>query len=152
MDDLVLEVAPGSRVFTCLNRRPRQHDTVDLLLHQRLHRQRHGQIRFPRPGYANAENNILLLNRLDVFPLISRLGRDLFLTSGIKARLGEIVAQTKGAIFGNLSEGFATPVCKLRPSLNRSEKSCRMRSAVSTSLGSPSIKYPTASVDADGQQ
>src|SRR6266404_586911 len=85
----------------------RQYDTVYLLLHQRLHGQRNCEIRLARAGYANAENNVLLLDRLDVFALSCRFGRYLFLAGGIEARLGEVVAQAKCAVLSNLSKGLA---------------------------------------------
>src|SRR2546422_4560728 len=86
---------------------PTEQNAIALLLHRPLNRQCHREISLPRSCYANAEDNVLLLNRLDVFTLRGRLRRYLFLTRRIETSFGEIVVQTESAIFGYLCESFA---------------------------------------------
>ena len=85
-----------------------------MLLHQRLYCHRNAQIGLASSRGTNAENDILLLDGLDVPSLHRRFRRYLFLAGRAKTRAREIVAQTVGAIFGNLGECFAQfPVSEL---------------------------------------
>ena len=90
-----------------LDSRTREHDPVHLFLHQRLHRHRHRQIRLTGAGHTDAKHDVLLLDRLNVFALVGRLGRDLLLSGGIETRLREVVAQAECAVFGDLRKSFA---------------------------------------------
>src|SRR3712207_8536195 len=65
---------------------------------------RSGEVRLARSGRADAEDDVVGLDGLDVAALVGRLGRDLLLACGVEARLGEVVAQRVGAVFGDLRE------------------------------------------------
>ena len=59
-----------------LDRRAREHDALDLLLHQRAHRQRHRQVGLAGAGRADAEDDVVLADGVDVALLRQALGRD----------------------------------------------------------------------------
>src|SRR5215207_2001295 len=106
--NLLLEVAgEEAEALAGLDRGAREDDAADLLLRQGLHGHRDGEVRLPRAGGADAEDDVVGLDGLDVAALVGRLGRDLLLAGGVEARLGEVVAQRVGAVFGDLGEGFA---------------------------------------------
>jgi hypothetical protein len=75
--DLLLQISrQESERFASLHRGPRQHDPADLLLLQRSDCHRHGEICLARPGGPDAEDDVVLLNRLDVMSLALRTGDD----------------------------------------------------------------------------
>ena len=71
--DFRLQVArQKAQAFAGFDRRPHQHDFPNQLLLQRGRRHRHGQIGFARAGRADAQNQVVLGDRLDVFGLARR--------------------------------------------------------------------------------
>ena len=89
------------------DRRARQHDAVDLLLHQGLDGHRHAEISLAGSRRANAEHDVALLNHFDILALHRGFRRDLFLTGRTETRAREVVAQAVRAVFGDLCESFA---------------------------------------------
>src|SRR5437660_11279981 len=66
--DLLLEIAgKKAELLASFDGRPREHDAVDLLLHQGLHRHSDSEIRLAGYRRANAEHGVTVLNPFNLF-------------------------------------------------------------------------------------
>ena len=70
--------SPGQKTerLARFHRGARENDAVDLLLLQRRHGHRDGQISLAGAGRADAEDDVVLLDRLDIIPLAQRARHD----------------------------------------------------------------------------
>ena len=76
VDLLVERAGQEAEPLARLDRRPGQDDPVDLLGLQRLHRLGHRQVGLAGAGRADAEDDGVLVDRVDVALLAQRLGAD----------------------------------------------------------------------------
>src|SRR5262249_39694622 len=86
------------------DRGPREHNSVYAFLHQRLNRHRDCQVGLAGTGDADAEHDVVLVDRFDVTALVRGSRGDLLLAGWVDARASEVVAQGVGSIFGYLFE------------------------------------------------
>ena len=69
--DLLLQIAGQEpQLLARFDRRPRQDDAVDLLRHEERDRLRHRQVRLAGAGRADAEHDVVLLDRVEIVPLV----------------------------------------------------------------------------------
>ena len=75
--DLLLERA-GQKAETLagLDRGPRQDDPADLLVEERAHGERNGEVRLARAGRADGEHDVVRADQVDVLLLLRALRRD----------------------------------------------------------------------------
>ena len=52
--------------FACLHSGPREDNTADFGTLERGNRHRHGEVSFPCPSRSDAENQVIVLNRIDI--------------------------------------------------------------------------------------
>lgn len=71
-----LNLRQKTEIFTGLNSGTRQNDAAHQTFLQGVDRHGHGQIRFTGTGWADAENNVIILDGLDIFDLPFGFGRD----------------------------------------------------------------------------
>lgn len=106
--DLVLQIAgQKAETLACLDRRTRQDDAADLFFEECIDGHRDRKKALARSGDADAENEIVVRDRIEIFALVGGLGSDLFLARGIEPRLQEIVFEAIRPIFGDLFESIA---------------------------------------------
>ena len=60
----------------------------------------------PATGHANPENKVVRRNRVEIFALIRRLGRDLLFAGRVEPCLEKMILKTISAILRNLFEGI----------------------------------------------
>ena len=96
---LLLQVAgQKAELLAGLHRRPRQDDAAHLLLQQVRHGLRHGEVGLARAGRTDAEDDVVLVDRLQVAALVDALGRDLAFAGGDHRAAHQEVAQLDVAV------------------------------------------------------
>ena len=85
------------------DRGPAQHHPRDLVLHQRRQRHRHRKVGLAGAGGADAENDIVVANRVDIDFLVDALGRDDALVGRDVNRVEKNIFQLGVAIAANNS-------------------------------------------------
>ena len=94
--DLLLQIArQEAELLARLDRRPREDDAVDPLGQQERHGLRHREVRLARAGGADAEDDVVLLDGLEVPPLVDG-------SSGITWRLPEVRGVPSQEVIGQL--------------------------------------------------
>ena len=92
--DLLLQVAwQEPQLLSGLDRGTREDDAADFLREEKRHGLRHREVRLPGAGRADAEDDVVLLDGVEIFALRRRLGRDAPLAAGRQAALEEMIAQ-----------------------------------------------------------
>ena len=98
--DLLRQVArQEAEPFAGFDRRPRQHQALDLLALQRIDRARHGEIGFAGAGRTDAEGDVVTADLLDV----------LALTRGARAQIGAAGAQCRAFLVEAAARQFDQP-------------------------------------------
>ena len=114
---LLLQVAgQEAELLARLDGRPRQDDAADLLGQQVADRLRHRQIGLARAGRADAEDDVVLLDRLEVAPLVGALRVDATARAFglLLPVLQEVVAEVDAAVVGHeLGRGLHVAVAQL---------------------------------------
>ena len=102
---LLREVAgQEAELLARLDRRTREHDAREGVLHQLGDGHRHRQIRLPGPGRTDAEDDVEVPDGVDVGFLVDALRRDDALVRGDEDGVEEDVLQARRAIAGEDAE------------------------------------------------
>ena len=74
---LLLQIArQESQLLAGFDRRPREDDAAHALRQQKRHGLRHRQVRLAGAGRSDAEDDVVLLDRVEIAPLVDGLRRD----------------------------------------------------------------------------